>query len=690
MRAWLKFIILAHCLLIFGGSFSFAASCTKRLLAYYAYWNSNYRSDKIQYSKLTHICHAFAEPNADGTLYLDPGPPALLEPALITNAHAAGVKVLISIGGASSAGQPPDSTFRTISQSAALRTAFANNIASFCSTYGYDGVDIDWEMPGAMDPTNPGAADRANFDLLIQAIRTAFNSINTSWLISIATSSDNWGAQWLDYPVLNNYVDFYNDMTYDMHGSWNRTMGYNAPLYQGNYSEDNLCGQTCMDYIMTTRGVPAEKVNMGIPFYGQYFPGSNVLFYTCGNCSTTQANYSAIAPLIGNGWTYHWDAASQVPYLTNNTGPGIYSYDDAQSVGLKAVYALNTRNTGGIFMWDLSEDYMAAGNEPLLDAMYTKFSQFCTGNSPTFTPTLTYTSTLNPTLSFSQTPSLTNSPTYSVTKTITVFPTATITFTATQTPASSATCTATLPVATSTVTSTATETKTATSTVTVTNTMTQTAVNTQTCSPTTTNTAQNSATRTPTAVGSPTALLTSMPTATASMTATLTWTNTLVNTFTFTATPSNTVQFASTSTFTPDSTWTITATNTATTIPAATPTPTETKTQGGKLEILEPLAYPNPVSGIDNMGMYISFNLAVSAANIKFRLFTVACRFVREASFTPDRVKGNLAAGTNIITISPEYFKGLANGAYYYILTAEAAGGSTASSVCKAIIIIVR
>jgi GH18 family chitinase len=407
--------------IIFAYSFSSAVACSKRLLAYYPYWNSNYRADKIQYTKLTHICHAFAAPQADGSLYADPGPPALLEPALITNAHAAGVKVLISIGGASTAGQPPDSTFRTIAGSAALRTAFANSIEAFCRTNGYDGVDMDWEMPGAMDPGSPGATDRSNFNLMIQAIRTKFNSSAApapTWLISIAVSSGNWGAQWLDYPTLNNYVDFYNDMTYDMHGSWNLTMGYNAPLYQGNYAEDNLSDASSMDYILTARAVPPDKVNMGMPFYGQYYPGPNSLFYTCGNCSTTQANYNAIAPLIGNGWTYHWDAASQVPYLTNDGGTGIYSYDDAQSIGAKADYALNSINAGGVFMWDLSEDYIT-GSEPLLDAMYSKVSVFCSAGSPTFTPTYTRTLTATPTLTATRTNSATATRTSNVTPTIT-------------------------------------------------------------------------------------------------------------------------------------------------------------------------------------------------------------------------------------------------------------------------------
>src|SRR5271154_3114599 len=74
-----------------------------RLLAYY--WmeaktqTPAYSAAQIPFRKLTHIAHSFLaiDPKADGGIVIDP---ALLEPALISGAHAAGVKVLISIGGA--------------------------------------------------------------------------------------------------------------------------------------------------------------------------------------------------------------------------------------------------------------------------------------------------------------------------------------------------------------------------------------------------------------------------------------------------------------------------------------------------------------------------------------------------------------------------------------------------------------
>src|SRR5579863_4334975 len=72
----------------------------KRLLGYYPEWGKTqtppYTAEQIPYSKLTHISHAFLllQPQADGTLQV---PSGMIEPPLISKAHAAGVKVLVSI-----------------------------------------------------------------------------------------------------------------------------------------------------------------------------------------------------------------------------------------------------------------------------------------------------------------------------------------------------------------------------------------------------------------------------------------------------------------------------------------------------------------------------------------------------------------------------------------------------------------
>ena len=46
--------------------------------------------------------------------------------------------------------------------------------------YGFDGFDIDWEFPEAVD--------RDNFLSLVQELRTAFDAEGKSWELTIAVS----------------------------------------------------------------------------------------------------------------------------------------------------------------------------------------------------------------------------------------------------------------------------------------------------------------------------------------------------------------------------------------------------------------------------------------------------------------------------------------------------------------------
>lgn len=369
-------------------------SCGKRSLIYYVDWYSGYRSDKIPYSKITHICHAFITPNSSAGLNYGG---SYLESALITTAHANGVYVLTSMGTGS---------FSAAVSTPALRATLINNIEAFVRTYAYDGVDIDWESPS-------NATDRTNLTSFIQDLRAKFNSSASpapSWLITMAVGGSNWTGQWYDYAAIKDYVNFFNLMTYDMNGSWSSNSGHNAPLYRGTDPQNYSC-QIAMNYLINTRGIPASKVNMGLAFYARTFPDSETLYDSCGgDCSAGGAlNYNEMYNYPGSGWTYHWDAASQVPYLTKDVGTGVISYDNPDSIKAKVDYALNSRNAGGVFVWQVEGDYIT-GTQPLLDSMYNAITKTCstlpsvtptnTSGSPTATPTATPTPTSVLTLAF--------------------------------------------------------------------------------------------------------------------------------------------------------------------------------------------------------------------------------------------------------------------------------------------------
>jgi chitinase len=345
------------------------AAAPKRLLAYYTFWSKwntpAYAADNIPYQKLTHIAHAFLllDKKDFGNIVV---PDGLLEPSLIANAHAAGVKVQISIGG----GDPAQAhAFRKISADPALRAAFVQNVYNFVVANEYDGVDIDWEIP--VKPR-----DTENCISLMQDLRTQFPA--PQYLLSMAIPSDprSWGSGF-DVPALAPLLDFMNVMTYDFYGPWSAHAGLNSPLYQDPADPEQVGSiKTSMDLFANIYGVTPDKLNMGTAFYGYEFDSAQRLWDACTDCGNTTftVNYGTdIKPRIDQmGWVRHRDSIARSPFLLYQGAggqPGFISYDDAQSTRVKANYVLGERGFGGIFMWSLDADYDGSSQD-LLDALY--------------------------------------------------------------------------------------------------------------------------------------------------------------------------------------------------------------------------------------------------------------------------------------------------------------------------------
>ncbi len=358
-------LAIATCLLILlGNALSLPAqdASPKRIIGYYTEWSKyntpTYSAKQIPYAKLTHINHAFAfiSRKLDGSIHV---PVGMIEPGLISRAHAAGVKVLISIGGGDGIEGP---RFNKIARSETARQTFAANVKTVLQQYGYDGVDIDWEVPYA--------ADRQNCTVLMQELR---NALPSPWLITMATTADprSWGSG-LDIPALAPIVDFFNVMTYDYYGTWSGATGHVSPLLQSPADPQQVGSMTTsMDLYANQYGVPPAQLNFGMPFYGYEFDGTDALWQSCATCAATSQNY---APYIKNllsqpGWTEMFDPDAQAPYLVNRTTPSFLTYDNPASIYRKSHYALKKRGFGGIFMWELSADYDGK-TQDLLEEMY--------------------------------------------------------------------------------------------------------------------------------------------------------------------------------------------------------------------------------------------------------------------------------------------------------------------------------
>ncbi|KAK1540495.1 hypothetical protein CPAR01_06484 [Colletotrichum paranaense] len=131
-----------------------------------------------------------------------------------------GLKVFIAIGGWTF--NDPGPTTRTFSDLAASVTkqkAFIESLMSFMSTYGFDGVDLDWEYAVAEDRSGRGV-DYVNFPKFMSRLKASFNSGQKG--ISITLPASFWYLQHFDIIALAKTAHWFNIMSCDLHGTWDK------------------------------------------------------------------------------------------------------------------------------------------------------------------------------------------------------------------------------------------------------------------------------------------------------------------------------------------------------------------------------------------------------------------------------------------------------------------------------------
>ena len=329
----------------------FSTSFSQRVIGYYPQWvQTNLTPENIDSDIITHVIHAFAWPDNNGNILSYDN---MMSEAITNKIHEGGGKILLSFGGWGNSWGFSSSTLSEDS-----RSVFINNIISTCENYGYDGVDIDWEHPS-------NSVEKNNLNNFIFELKTAFNNRHPDWLISMAIPISNWSGQHYDLDYLSQYIDFFNAMTYDFHGSWSNHSGHNAPLYPSPINDPDGSVSTGINYLINVRNIPAEKVNMGLAFYGKEYNSSNINQSFSGEVLTKI--YSEYIPLINNGWNYYWDSLGQVPFLINSTQNKIITMEDSTSISLKCQYA-RQNNLGGMMIWALSYDYVG-GNQLLINSI---------------------------------------------------------------------------------------------------------------------------------------------------------------------------------------------------------------------------------------------------------------------------------------------------------------------------------
>ncbi|GIJ85577.1 hypothetical protein Asppvi_004436 [Aspergillus pseudoviridinutans] len=270
----------------------------------------------------------------------------------------------LSIGGwdFSDSGTPTATTFSDlVGASTSQQNAFFKSLIQFMTTYGFTGVDIDWEYPAAGD-RNGRDADYANYPRFLAQLKKALAAYKFGLSITLPTSY--WYLQHFDLVSINPSVDWFNFMTYDLHGTWDI-----GNQWTGAYldAHTNLTEITTALDLLWRNNIEPNKVNMGMAFYGRSLtlasasctePGCPYLSAgDAGDCSATAGvlfNSEIEAIISDNSLTPQLYTDAAVKTITWN-GDQWVSYDDEDTWKLKAELA-KSQCLGGVLVWSIDSD----------------------------------------------------------------------------------------------------------------------------------------------------------------------------------------------------------------------------------------------------------------------------------------------------------------------------------------------
>lgn len=272
----------------------------------------------------------------DGTLKLSLKPDAYF----VESMHRMGIKVVPYIS---------NHWDRALGRRALTKSAeMAEALARVIEEYNLDGVDVDYQ--------NLNETDRAAFTGFLQLLRSKVAKTRTV-SACVAANPNGWSTGWhgqYDYAALGEVCDYIFIMTYDE----SYESGPVGPVASYGFIEKS------MQYAL--RRVPADKIMIGIPFYGRY--------WVSGQASGGKAlTISDIQALVARYGTKTWydeakDCARATMVITeSNVAEGLWGgkklaagtydiwYEDERSLE-KKLSLIRKHSLRGVGSWALGQE----------------------------------------------------------------------------------------------------------------------------------------------------------------------------------------------------------------------------------------------------------------------------------------------------------------------------------------------
>ncbi len=322
----------------------------------------------IDAQKLTHINYAFVDVQ-DGMAWLTNGETDTVNFRILNTLKEVNpdLKILISIGGWTWSGNFSDAVLTPAS-----RARFAKTSVEIVADHDLDGVDIDWEYPGQIGDNNVfRPEDRKNYTQMFKALRKELDKLTKttgkSYELTTAVGANYSYIEHTEMDKAVKYLDYVNLMTYDFYTSGD-TAGHHSNLYPPeDYDRDASADKSFRLFLEA--GVPAEKLVLGVPFYGRSWIMKSTDNHGINRPVEKGARgggYTYIKDSLVNqkGFVRYWDESASAPYLFNSETRQLITYDDEESIKLKCKYVMDNHMAGMMF-WQYASDT----SEYLLDAM---------------------------------------------------------------------------------------------------------------------------------------------------------------------------------------------------------------------------------------------------------------------------------------------------------------------------------
>jgi len=359
----LKYIRLSAvtllCTLVIALAANVQAQSGKVIIGYVGGFRGLVNTDIIQPKKLTHINYAFVDVKDNRAwLHYEKTDTVNFRNLNLLKQQNPELKILISIGGWTWSGKFSDAVLTDTS-----RQRFVASAVDIIKKYDLDGIDIDWEYPSLQGLTGNvfRLEDKQNFVLLFKELRRQTDSLTTlthkKYLLTTAAGGFKSFADHNDMGAAAKYMDFVNLMTYD-YSENGKIAAHHTALYSSKGDKTHNNADEAVK-LFEAAGVPAEKLVMGVAFYGHssiLIPGSKGLGDSIAK-GMRGGGYTRLKDSVLKlpGFAKHRDRHAKADYAFNSETMQFITYDDEWSVRQKCRYVKRNKMAGAMF-WEYASD----------------------------------------------------------------------------------------------------------------------------------------------------------------------------------------------------------------------------------------------------------------------------------------------------------------------------------------------